>query len=502
MTNTAIKRPRILLGVGAVALVFIPVFAKLIFYPAFPGTDDSFIHIAIAEHILDGKGWGVAGYRVNLSSSPVFTVLLLAVFAVGSIGLAQILTAVFSCMAMAVTFFATRSITGSNNCGIIALVVAAANPYLWEWTGAVMETSLAYLAVTVIAMVTLRLIKAGSGSALNFLLLGFLIGLGMQVRFEIGIFLPLSLVALWLAFRPGPRSVAALVGGVFLALLPWAIFAVFYFGTPIPTTFYALGSGRQAGQVLNMSVLKVVGAVLATGFGISILIAATAAVIASRSPEGLRRLRSCSIPLLFLLGWPIVLFGYYYVTVNGWSTVARYFVPGMATWPIALGLIISAVPGRPSYRPWLAAAMVACLTLALGITATKIQPALASFNAGYRAVNSEGAKYLQSNCKPGDVALLKNDIGIMARDGIGDCTLVDGAGLATPDMIGLSFLEQLSRAKPTFVVFACERSHNESGGKYPQLTLELSKTFMNPSIAEFGRECYFNIYRVNSSFTE
>jgi len=39
------------------------------------------------------NGW------VNLSSSPIFTVLLLPVLAVGSIGLAQLLSVVFACAA-------------------------------------------------------------------------------------------------------------------------------------------------------------------------------------------------------------------------------------------------------------------------------------------------------------------------------------------------------------------------------------------------------------------
>jgi hypothetical protein len=112
--------------------------------------------MAVADHILDGEGWGIASNnRVNLSSSPIFTMLLLPVLAIGSIGLAQILSSAFACASLAITFFATRTITGSNMCGFAALVVAAANVHLWRWSGTVMETSLGYLSVTVIAAATL-----------------------------------------------------------------------------------------------------------------------------------------------------------------------------------------------------------------------------------------------------------------------------------------------------------------------------------------------------------
>jgi hypothetical protein len=61
-----------------------------------------------------GPGWGiVSNDRVNLSSSPLFTVLLLLVLRVGSIGLAQVLSLVFACAGLAVTYLATRAMTSS-----------------------------------------------------------------------------------------------------------------------------------------------------------------------------------------------------------------------------------------------------------------------------------------------------------------------------------------------------------------------------------------------------
>jgi hypothetical protein len=149
-----------------------------------------------------GRGWGiVSNDRVNLSSSPLFTVLLLLVLRVGSIGLAQVLSLVFACAGLAVTYLATRAMTSSVACGLGALVVAAANVHLWRWSGTMMETSLGYLSVTVIALTTLMLIRSKSESIWQLALLGLFTALGTEVRFEIGLLLPLSFLALWFSRR-------------------------------------------------------------------------------------------------------------------------------------------------------------------------------------------------------------------------------------------------------------------------------------------------------------
>ena len=209
-----IDRSLVVTAAIVVVLVLLPALVKLISYAAYPGPDDSFIHIAVAEHILRGDGWGVVSNdRMNLSSSPIFTLLLLPVLAIGSIGLAQILSLAFASIALAVTFFATRTVTASSMCGIAALAVAAANVHLWRWSGTVMETSLAYLAVTIIAAATIRLLMQRRGSVWDLALLGVLIGLGTLVRYEIGIFLPLSMVALAFSRRADRRQIAAILGG-------------------------------------------------------------------------------------------------------------------------------------------------------------------------------------------------------------------------------------------------------------------------------------------------
>jgi 4-amino-4-deoxy-L-arabinose transferase-like glycosyltransferase len=444
---------------------------------------------------LHGEGWGiVSNDRVNLSSSPVFTVLLLPILAIASIGLAQLVTLAFACGALAVTFFATRAITASNTCALAALVIAAANAHLWRWSGTVMEASLAYLSVTIIAALTLQLTQARRGSTWHLALLGALIGLGTLVRFEIGLLLPLSLVALWLSWQSVRIQLAALFGGFIVAVLPWIVFATTYFGTPIPTTFFAKANSLH---IVNVAVVKALGTVVATGFGVSLVLAALAFAIAVQTAQGRIKLRQYTIPLLFLIGWPIALFLFYYLKTDGLQSAARYFLPGMATWPIAVGLIISAVPRKQHYRAWLAAALIACLAAGVVINVFKIQPVLTAFNGGYRTAMTHGASFLRDNCKPGDVALIDTDIGIMTYDGIGDCVFVDGGALATPAVRGMTFAEKLSRVKPTYVVQSIGTSRNELAADYPQLRLLMAESYPDHGVANAGQLDWLNIYSVD-----
>ncbi len=168
----------------------------------------------------------------------------------------------------------------------------------------------------------------------------------------------------------------------------------------------------------------------------------------------------------------------------------------MATWPIAVGLIISAVPNRHRYRTWLAAALVARLGVGLLIKVAKVQPVLTAFNGGYRTAMIREADYLRDNCKPGDIALIDTDIGIMAYYGIGDCTFVDGGALATPSVRGMTLAEKPSRVKPPLLVQSIARTRNELAADYPHLTLLMSESYPDHGVANAGQLDYVNIHSV------
>lgn len=89
----------------------------------------------------------------------------------------------------------------------------------------------------------------------------------------------------------------------------------------------------------------------------------------------------------------------------------------------------------------------------------------------------------------------------MARDGIGDCTLVDGGALATPDLRGMTLAEMLSRVEPTYLVQSIGHSRNEFASDFPQLTLQMWESYTDHGIAKAGQKEYLNIYRVGLATT-
>lgn len=479
-------------NVLACVLIASPAIVKVIFYPDYPGSDDAFIHVATAEHILSGQGWGIAGSgHVNLSSSPAFTVILLAVLSVGSIGLAQATSLVFACAGLAVTYLAVRRLT-SRSAGLVALAVAAANVHLWRWSGTVMETSLGYLAVACIAAWALTRCLATHRTHLDLAVLGVLIGIGTMVRFEIGLLLPISLAIVWLAGERRLTAFVTLLVSFIVGVGPWLIFSSLYFGSPIPTTFYAKASSLH---IVNVQIVKQIGSVVASGFGVSILLAVAFGFLAFRSAAGRAMIRSSLLPLLFCTAWPIALFAFYYLKTSGLQSAARYFLPGMATWPFIVGLLALAASRNVLYRAISLAGATGCVIVALCINAIQITPVLERFNSGYRVAMSEGASYLQSHCSVGDTALISVDIGIMARNGVGECAPKDGGALATPELRNMTLSEQVSFLGPKFIVQSIGSERDALASRLPGYKLVYWRAYPDHGVARGGKTDYLNIYQ-------
>ncbi len=58
---------------------FVPHLLKWVYYASYPGFDDAFIHLRVADNVASGRGWGINAFEpINVSSSPLFTMLLAA----------------------------------------------------------------------------------------------------------------------------------------------------------------------------------------------------------------------------------------------------------------------------------------------------------------------------------------------------------------------------------------------------------------------------------------
>lgn len=164
--RTGWKRARLLIPapppviVAALCLSVLPALVRLVYYPDYLGTDDSYIHAAIIENLRAGEGWGInPGQPVNLSTSPLFTLLMLGlshvvsdVMVAGSrLATAAVMFGVFG------TFVIATRMSGNAAIGFVAAALAATNLHVWRWTGTFIEAPLAFGGVILILLAFVRL---------------------------------------------------------------------------------------------------------------------------------------------------------------------------------------------------------------------------------------------------------------------------------------------------------------------------------------------------------
>ena len=120
---------------AALCISALPALVRFVYYPGYLGTDDSFIHAAIIESLRTGNGWGInPGEPVNLSTSPLFTLLMLAIsWVVPDVMLAgsrlATAAAVFGVFG---TFVIARRMSGNAAVALVAIAIAATNVHLWR----------------------------------------------------------------------------------------------------------------------------------------------------------------------------------------------------------------------------------------------------------------------------------------------------------------------------------------------------------------------------------
>src|SRR5579862_8970564 len=133
------------------ALAVVPAIVKWLCYPGNLGSDDAYIHLQIAHNFASGLGWGInPGQPVNLSTSPAFTLLVVAVERAAPqhvVALTQILSASAVVLGLVLIFATLLAETGSIGAALLAEAAAAFSVNLWRWNGSVMEATFAFAVV-------------------------------------------------------------------------------------------------------------------------------------------------------------------------------------------------------------------------------------------------------------------------------------------------------------------------------------------------------------------
>ena len=485
---------------GALLLSAIPALVRALYYPDYPGTDDSFIHAAIIENLAAGWGWGInPGEPVNLSTSPLFTLIMLAVsrvwpdvMAAGSaISVAAISLSIFG------TFVVAGRITNSAAVGLCAAALATANVHLWRWAGTFIEAPLAYAGVIAILVAFDSLYRTSLPRAElgRFAALGFSIGVLALLRFECGL-LGLAFFAHHLVNdrRYLIRRYAAATFGVVVPLAAWAAFAWSTFGTVIPTTFGAKTSPGV--NVFNPMLLAQYASVLGSGFfaGFIVTGGAIALLAADGAPGALAAAVRRSVLFVTFIA---AILAFYYLKTKSLQSPARYMLPALAVLPLAAAPFLAAA--WSAARGWRAAAVAVIVVQLVAAAVTnhvRVAPVLAHMNGGYVAAMSAVAEELNRRCTDGDVVLIEFDIGVVSLRHDHGCRIADGGALASPELRGLTIAQKIEATHARYVVESLGSPSRSVMEPIPGATLRWSREFASHSVRSPSRIFVVRLFEI------
>jgi hypothetical protein len=441
---------------GALCLSALPAIVRLIYYPDYLGTDDSFIHAAIIQSLRDGHGWGInPGEPVNLSTSPLFTLLMLAVswlvpdvmLAGSRIATAAAMFGVFG------TFVIAVRMSGHGTIGLAAAAIAAANMHLWRWTGTFIEAPLAFAGVigVLLAFGSLLEERRADPASGRFFALGLSIGVLALLRFECALLGAAFLLHSVVNDRRflARRYAAAALGGA-IPLAAWAVSAWAMFGGVLPTT---LGAKTSGGIILfNPVLIKQYVSVLGPGFAAGGILACAALIVLLLSAQR-QRIAAAARQATVYIAFAFAGLAFYYLKTPELQSPARYLLPIMAVLPLAL---VPFLTQAWAVGPWLPRVALAATTmqlvLAVVVNHARIAPVLAGMNDAYVVTMREAAQELDRRCTDGDVVLVEFDIGVVSYYHRHACRIADGGALASPELRGLSLREKIAAVRPRYVI--------------------------------------------------
>jgi hypothetical protein len=475
--------------------VLSPLIVKLALFPSYPGSDDAFIHLRVASLFASGKAWGInPGQWVNMSSSPILTLVVSAVVWLGgpAIGVTQLITSLAASAGLLFTFLTARKLGLSHRISAGILVLAAVDSQLWRWSGTVMESALAFMSVAGLLYVDIAW-PADQRNARRWAILGVLTGLAALVRFEIAL-LAVAFVVEGILSRRRRIAVVALVSGAAAAVAPWLIFARVQLGTLLPTTLAAKAGGWH---LVNATMARQIVSTMISAQPGTLIVAVVGLVVCvrRRSPRLTRLLPA----LWLLLAWP----GFYYLRAAGLQSPGRYLLPVV---PAAAVIVAVALPEMSRAADALHAtvgsryalgAIVALQALTMAVLMVhNVDPVLRRFNTNYRATMSATAAFLGSRCTAQDRVLLDKDVGVVSYTPHGACVLVDGGGLANPELAKLSLAQQIERVRPALLVESLGTSPNDLSATVRGLTLIFTRQFHSHSVESPNAVYTTNVYRV------
>jgi hypothetical protein len=473
---------------AALCLAALPALARLVYYPGYLGTDDSFIHAAIIESLRLGEGWGInPGEPVNLSTSPLFTLVMLGlssfvpdVMVAGSrLATAAIMFGVFG------TFVIATRLSRDATVGLVATALAAINVHVWRWTGTFIEAPLAFggVILTLLVFARLYLDRIPRPLTHRFFALGAAIGVLALLRFETALLGPAFFLHHLINDRRFlVRRYAAAAFGAALPLVAWALYAWMLFHAVVPTT---LGAKTSHGIIVfNATLLGQVASVLAPGFlAGAIAVTAAVALLLLRGHAG--QLETALRKAVLFIAFAVAGLAFYYLKTPSLQSPARYLLPLMAVLPLAATPFLAEAwtIARSRLRAIAAGALAVQLALTVLVTHMRVAPVLAGMHDSYVETMRAVARELDRRCSPGDAVLVYFDIGVVSYYHRHGCRIADGGALASPDLRGLSLQQMIAASRPRFVVESLGAvEHSDVAEAAPQAREIWARSFASHSV--------------------
>lgn len=414
----------------------VPLITKVLFLWGYPGIDDVFIHLRYIENIVHGNGWT---YNVmdpphwsQGSSSPLWIMLLVVIgfFSSATLANAKILACLWAAAAVIALFLVARRVLHRTEWVLAAVALLVLDPWFLRFSWGSMETSM----------------------GLTFVLLGFLahmddrnrripwrtaviFGFGIMARPELMALYGLTQIdrVIWRWKRGGLSG--AIIGGVIclLVLVPWVIFSVSVFGSPLPTT-YSAKTGSMPIAVVTFRLAAIVGSTYTV-----MLLGLFALFIALlRKPE-LRRANPDRWQII-MLGAVQALFLMFFYWIKCVEIAARYLiivtplvtVGGLAAFEM---LFESRVNAKKLRGVLVAAAGLTALCFVLVLTLQTL-PRIVSFQRDYWVVHRQVADYVRERTPEGGCVAIATDIGIIGY--YSGLNVLDYGSLVTPETAGVT----------------------------------------------------------------
>ena len=398
--------------------------------------DDTFIYLQYAKHVVGGEGLSFnAGQPTYGFTSPLW--LILISFG-GFLGLdlyvvAKTVDIVLASASLFVFYFVAFEVIRDMIPSLLATLAFAFNVWLVRWAGTGMETSLSVCLVLLTALYTLR----------NEYMLAVIAGALVSLTRPEGIaFVGFVFADLFLNSRDRRVALrkAGLLALLFVALmLPWYAYAQWTFGSVVSNTELAKSNWSfDAGEIFTGALDMVETVTFSDGVALLVMLASIIWLLVQRR---VRRREEEDTSDFFLarqhfigVGWLLLLpLCYSLLRVN---VVSRYLL--LVTPFIGIGAfgLLNVALGRSAYRRFshLALVMLTALILLQNQFTywTIVKPGVSAFEAGLESTLVDFGKWLKSYSNPSDVVFAW-DIGALGY--FSDRTIVDGSGLATPEMI-------------------------------------------------------------------